>query len=608
MYVQKEFSFFILFVLSSFSIFCNCFQVFAIQKGKFTESTLLENDTLRYFKYRIENINHVSDSLFIKTPSTQLTQSSKEIGYLMPGDSAWYYFEFYNPTGKFFALTLPTHLPEVTFYQVTKNGKLIYKESSGINFKSNQQFYHLISGLFPINNVHDTLHIFVKAKSIRFGTGVGIDIKPLSTLINADLANRDKLSYLSGILLFAILISLLLFISLKEPFYLFFTLFATTYLAFLHLGSGNIRNIIPFNNYVMGYEYYAFPYVFMIVFITLYAASYIKIIRYKYHYRLLILVFILRALLFVYSVYKHEPALFHPIYDDFALVIVYLACFKNVKSDPSTWIVIAGLSLMIVTFFVHTSTYLGFRLTGPIFQIINLENLGFGVCAIYGLSIVVKFQQARIEKEKALKSLLDFEKKSNQELENKVIERTKTIQQQADEIEKQAREISRMNEILSHDNTKLKVDIKEVKMAHLMHKNASYQEFERMYPDNEACLNYIYSLKEEKGIVFKCSKCGNNVGTFNSIKFNTRCTKCGYAEPVTYNTIYYNVKFPLNKAFYLTYLVSTNQVYSLEMLSQMLKLRKQTCFAYLNKLKGIKSKNIRVKPGDEGWFNLIFTD
>lgn len=78
-------------------------------------------------------------------------------------------------------------------------------------------------------------------------------------------------------------------------------------------------------------------------------------------------------------------------------------------------------------------------------------------------------------------------------------------------------------------------------------------------------------------------------------------------EPVTYNTIYYNVKFPLNKAFYLTYLVNTNQVYTLDKISAILDLRKQTCLTFINKIKNIKQNSSSIQPGNEGWFNLIFS-
>lgn len=295
------------------------------------------------------------------------------------------------------------------------------------------------------------------------------------------------------------------------------------------------------------------------------------------------------------------------MYDNIGLFVCLLACFKHYKSDNSTLPVIVALSLLFFTFLLHTLTYLDIDYRTTILKFAEIDNVVLAVFGVFAVSLVMKLQQSQSQKEKAIYQLLDLEKNTTSILEIKVEERTLKIREQSEILLKQADEISRMNELLSVDNRKLKVDIEEVTQAHVMNKNASYEDFLKYYPDSEACFKFLHNFKKEKNFTFKCSKCSNLTGSLMVPKYSTRCSRCGYMEPITHYTIYYNVKFPLNKAFYLTYLVSTNQVYTLDKISTILDLRKQTCLTFINRIKNIKQASRSITPGSEGWYNLILT-
>lgn len=78
-------------------------------------------------------------------------------------------------------------------------------------------------------------------------------------------------------------------------------------------------------------------------------------------------------------------------------------------------------------------------------------------------------------------------------------------------------------------------------------------EFSNLFPDQEHCLDYLYSLRWSNG--FRCPHCGCNdyyeVGTYKY-----KCRNCGYQCTVTAGTLFHDVMLPLTywfkAAWYLT--------------------------------------------------------
>src|SRR6185369_5789726 len=101
------------------------------------------------------------------------------------------------------------------------------------------------------------------------------------------------------------------------------------------------------------------------------------------------------------------------------------------------------------------------------------------------------------------------------------------------------------------DNWKLKSKVKEVLEERMHEKQMDYTEFSTLYPDELTCFRFLEKLKEHK--VFECLKCSNSKYSAGVQKFSRRCTRCGYNESITANTLFHSVKFPITKAFYLTY-------------------------------------------------------
>jgi hypothetical protein len=163
--------------------------------------------------------------------------------------------------------------------------------------------------------------------------------------------------------------------------------------------------------------------------------------------------------------------------------------------------------------------------------------------------------------------------------------------------------------VLDLDNWKLKNRIKEVLEERLMEKTMDYDEFKTLYPDTMSCYRFLETIKWKKD--FHCRKCSNTKYFDGVQKFSKRCTRCGYNESITAYTIFHNVKFPIEKAFFVTYLsVTDRKSYTLEALSNMLSIRINTIWGFKNKVKAQIAeleKKGRI-PNTSKWHEIILTD
>jgi hypothetical protein len=108
-------------------------------------------------------------------------------------------------------------------------------------------------------------------------------------------------------------------------------------------------------------------------------------------------------------------------------------------------------------------------------------------------------------------------------------------------------------------------------------------EFQEKFPDDNSCLAYLAEKKWKNG--YNCVKCGNSKYCKGDREYSRQCTKCHYISSPTSGTLFHKVKFPLLKAFYIVYYVSTNKkgISSTE-LSRKLGLRQKTCWLFKQKV------------------------
>ncbi len=108
-------------------------------------------------------------------------------------------------------------------------------------------------------------------------------------------------------------------------------------------------------------------------------------------------------------------------------------------------------------------------------------------------------------------------------------------------------------------------------------------EFQERFPDDRSCLRYLAEKKWANGYV--CPKCGNTRYCKGDKEYSRQCTRCHYISSPTSGTLFHKVKFPLLKAFYIVYYVSTSKkgISSTE-LSRKLGLRQKTCWLFKQKV------------------------
>lgn len=114
-------------------------------------------------------------------------------------------------------------------------------------------------------------------------------------------------------------------------------------------------------------------------------------------------------------------------------------------------------------------------------------------------------------------------------------------------------------------------------------KSLTIFEFQNRFPNADSCYAYLSELKWKDGFV--CPKCGHTKYCNGAKKYSRQCTRCKHTVSPTSGTLFHKIKFPILKAFYIVYYVSTNRkgISSTE-LSRKLGLRQKTCWLFKRKV------------------------
>ena len=108
-------------------------------------------------------------------------------------------------------------------------------------------------------------------------------------------------------------------------------------------------------------------------------------------------------------------------------------------------------------------------------------------------------------------------------------------------------------------------------------------DFQQRFCTDNQCLAYLAAEKWKNG--YTCSKCGHTHYCQGNTLYSRQCTRCKQTDSPTSGTLFHKVKFPLLKAFYIVYFVSTSKkgISSTE-LSRKLGLRQKTCWYFKRKV------------------------
>ncbi|MEI8087351.1 MAG: transposase [Paludibacter sp.] len=112
---------------------------------------------------------------------------------------------------------------------------------------------------------------------------------------------------------------------------------------------------------------------------------------------------------------------------------------------------------------------------------------------------------------------------------------------------------------------------------------------EELSRDADKALKFIADIKWESG--FECRKCGHTNYCEGKTPSSRRCTRCKKEESATAHTIFHNIKFPINKAFFIAYNVCVlNNEFSSYNYSDQLGLNQMTCWKFRKRIQNCMLK------------------
>ncbi len=430
-----------------------------------------------------------------------------------------------------------------------------------------------------------------------------------------------------GMILVVSIYNLLMYFAVREAQYLVYVLYILTVgiytasadgIAFEYLWPANP----DWNNLATGISLYCLI-LWALVFTRMFLQTYSN---YPKLDMLIGITIIIRTLIFVIGFLFYHELLEYRWIEFLPLSIAFISSiYAYVKGFKAARLALLAYALLFIAFIIKViiNLDLGF-IPGTILTNYSINVSLWIEMVLLTFALGDKVRILKDVKDKALQEIirqheinLNLTVEVKRDLEEQVQNRTKEILQQKliisnqfeeikianEKLVEKSEEITKINAGLDLDNYKLQRTVKEEMLARVGNKSLEYEEFKKIFPDELACLRYL-EKKWENGFV--CKKCEHNKSLSGKSKFDRRCSRCGYNESPTAFTIFQNVKFPLEKAFYILHLViSDRDEITIDVLSRTLGLRRNTCWAFKDKVSKI-IKNNKPKKGHLNWETVVF--
>ena len=447
------------------------------------------------------------------------------------------------------------------------------------------------------------------------------------------------LGFFYGILGVIVLYNLFLFFFVRERSYLYYVLYVLSCGLFFLTEDGLGFELFWPNHPAFNLLINGFAPVVLLLFFALYSRSFLDTAHQLPRYD----PWLKRVAVFSAVVISLDVLLFKSGQSYWVYLLPYGAfCVAgillfNQNSRPARFYLIANLVVVLSVFFL-IARKLGIELLSDSPVAVYSMNIAF-VLEVMVLSYALgeKIRRIKSDKLRTQRQLLKQMRKKhevqelfleqlrqnqqlkdslNTELEHQVFTRTKELQEHSLTISQRNRELLEANALLNLQattieklNQELKRDLHETQEARILSKSVNLSEFERIYPNRDACLRYLAELKWSAG--FRCRKCGNEKCCDAREPYAQRCTRCGYVESATAYTLLHRCKFDVVKALFSVFLIQTHQgKYSSVELSQTLELRQATCHAFIQKVRTALQHRQQLPAYDrtESWTEVLFVD
>jgi len=506
-------------------------------------------------------------------------------------------------------------------------------ESFGDNLPFGNRFLKHKNFIVHLPTDYDGAYTYYFRVKSRQRADILVVLRPIEYFFNYALDEYFFFGIFYGMILVFCFYNLLMFAAVHERHYLYYILYLLG-VGLYEMSSDGIAfqylwpNAVNWNQYAPGFSLY-----FASTFALFFAASLLNLR--KQYPRLL---WFLAGVWVVRTIYLGVSFFFLPdrwFNIRFVEVVPFLAAFYagiyalRRGYRPARFMVV-GYTFLFLGIVIKFIQYLDINWL-PLGEMTHYS-LGFSfIMEMMFLSFAIsdKIKVLRVEKEKAQESTIaqlrenqKLKDSLNEELEQQVKIKTGELVQKSDFIAAQnrqlaeanqklaiqAEEIAAMNALLMQDNSKLKHDVEVVTEARILSKEVDFEEFSAMYPDDASCLKFLAEIKWQKD--FACTKCHHHHYGEGRSPYSRRCSRCGYDESVTAYTLLQNTRLPINKAFYMIFLVySTNGTISSHKLSEILHIRQSTCWSYSSKIKkAMKDKRKHGEIRHEGWDSILLVE
>ncbi|GAL85358.1 chromosome segregation ATPase [Sporocytophaga myxococcoides] len=564
------------------------------------------------------------------------TFSKSESGVLRnfnPSSVYWIRFNVKNNASKDKKWVLESLTPNIKLLDVwipDENG-VIRQYTSGLLHQNAKSYPHK-NYVFDLPSALHKYTVYARIYSPN-DTGLEFKIRSQHYFTAYALYEYFFLGIYYGCLLLMLIYNLLLYLTNKERVYIFYSVYVTAciFLSLTEDGLGVEVFWKGFSSESLYLYYYIAPLVFLISSVF-YARAFLnlKINFPQADKALLFLTLLYTGYVGIEAVRNSKFSLPELYIVPFVLIYI-ISIYIYIKGYKAARFFILGYTVVFISLII-----LQLRLNKILEpDIFSVYVFNYGILAeamILSFALGDRLKMIRKEKAEADKQImihlnenndlkgqlvLELKEKNqladkvNRELDMKVQERTKALQQKTDELalahdklELYSKKLADMNIKLDLDNWKLKTKVKEERKARIVSEEISIEEFLTTFPDQSACLRYLEELKWAEG--YSCRKCRNT--KFSEKNFSRKCTKCNYIESPTSNTLFHGIKIPLNKAFYLLYCTNLKTgKYTLDELSLKLEIGKNTCWEFRKRVQQRqeeKRKTLKIKE-TENWELLI---
>ena len=493
------------------------------------------------------------------------------------------------------------------------------RQESGASKPFKSRSYKLKNIVVDLPNTRgEEVMLFIRIKA-RNQVGFEFSIKEAKQFVSYATTEYYLLGFYYGVLLIMALYNVLLFLSARERVYLWYILYVLAcVLVSLEedgLGFQFLWPSVPKFNYLLT-NLFA-PLLLMVSFMV-YSLSFLGLQRKSnWSYK------ILWGITLGYVFAQIGNVFFFPdnvvVNDYFFLpfLAVFIIAIRRYQSgDRYSRYFILGNA------FVFASVIINF-LRGHYLipaNIITVYSFNIGVLieiVVLSFALGDRIRMLKSEKEKSHRLIIEqlnenklLQNKVNRELEEKVQQRTRELEDKTTEAleanEKLAElrdQLIDMNEQLDKDNWHLTKGIKQQSRARLKDEALGFEEFNALYPDDLSCLKELERVKWR--VEFMCRKCGHQ-GFSKKAKLLTRkCSQCGTEESATSRTLFHGTRMALPAAFYIAYLEINNpSKLSIEELSKLLGIHRNTCSKFKAKVSA-HLEELSIDKPSRSWGDLL---